>query len=96
MQDSNDSPPPNPLAKSTEPLWLRLIYMLIIAAMISIAQTILFLIAAIQFIVILIDNRQPNVRLADFGATVGTWVAAAARYQSVATDTKPWPFGPMD
>ena len=96
MQDVDDDRPTAPLDKPQEPLWQRLIYMLIIAAMISIAQSILFLIAVIQFIVILIDRRQPNERLADFGCMVGAWVAKAARYMSVATDAKPWPFKEMD
>jgi succinate-acetate transporter protein len=96
MQDIDDDRPTAPLDKSEEPLWKRLIFMLIIAAMISVAQSILFLIAVIQFIIILIDQRQPNERLADFGCMVGAWVAKAARYMSIATDAKPWPFKDMD
>ncbi len=96
MQDVDNDRPTAPLEKPGEPLWQRLIYMLIIAAMISIAQSILFLIAVIQFIVLLIDQRQPNERLADFGCMVGAWVAKAARYMSVASDAKPWPFKEMD
>jgi len=78
-----------------EELWKRLIYMLILAAMVSIAQSILFFVACVQFIIILIDNRTPNPRLAEFGCMVGDWVAKAARYLSVSTDTKPWPFKEM-
>ncbi len=96
MQDIDDDRPSPPLDKPSEPLWQRLIYMLIIAAMISIAQSILFLIAVVQIIVLLIDQRQPNERLADFGCMVGAWVAKAARYMAVATDAKPWPFKDMD
>jgi len=70
--------------------------MLILAAMVSVAQTILFLIACIQFIIILIDNRNPNARLAEFGCLVGDWVAKAARYLSIFSDAKPWPFKEMD
>ncbi len=96
MQNIDDDRPSPPLDKPAEPLWQRLIYMLIIAAMLSVAQSILFLIAVVQFIVIIIDNRQPNERLADFGCMVGAWVAKAARYLAVATDAKPWPFKDMD
>lgn len=96
MQDIDDDRPTAPLDKSEEPLWKRLVFMLIIGAMISVAQSILFLIAVIQFIIILIDQRQPNERLADFGCMVGAWVAKAARYMSIATDAKPWPFKEMD
>jgi hypothetical protein len=54
------------------------------------------LLAIIQFVIILIDNRQPNARLADLGCMVGAWVAKAARYMVGATDAKPWPFREMD
>lgn len=90
----NDHTPPS-FAPPQEELWKRLVYMLILAAMVSIAQSILFLIACIQFIIILIDNRNPNTRLAEFGCLVGDWVAKAARYLSVSTDAKPWPFKEM-
>ncbi|MFN7004056.1 MAG: DUF4389 domain-containing protein [Roseinatronobacter sp.] len=96
MQDIDDDRPTAPLDKSEEPLWKRLVFMLIIAAMISVAQSLLFLIAVVQFIILLIDQRQPNERLADFGCMVGAWVAKAARYMSIATDAKPWPFKDMD
>lgn len=96
MQDIDDDRPTAPLDKSEEPLWKRLVFMLIIAAMISVAQSLLFLIAVVQFIILVIDQRQPNERLADFGCMVGAWVAKAARYMSIATDAKPWPFKDMD
>ncbi|MCC5965841.1 MAG: DUF4389 domain-containing protein [Natronohydrobacter sp.] len=96
MQDIDDDRPTAPLDKSEEPLWKRLVFMLIIAAMLSIAQSILFLIAVVQFVILVIDQRQPNERLADFGCMVGAWVAKAARYMSIATDAKPWPFKDMD
>ncbi|MFN4058517.1 MAG: DUF4389 domain-containing protein [Roseinatronobacter sp.] len=96
MQDIDDDRPAPPVDKSGEPLFKRLIFMLIIAAMLSVAQSILIFTAVVQFVVILIDNRQPNPRLADFGSMVGAWVAKAARYMAVATDAKPWPFKEMD
>jgi len=96
MQDIDDDRPTAPLDKSSEPLWKRAVFMLIIGAMLSVAQSLLFLVAVIQFIVLLIDQRQPNERLADFGCMIGAWVAKAARYLSIATDAKPWPFKEMD
>lgn len=96
MHDIDDDRPTAPLDKSQEPLWMRLVFMLIIAAMLSVAQWLLLLISVIQFIIIVIDHRQPNERLADFGCMVGAWVAKAARYLSIATDAKPWPFREMD
>ncbi|MGY6705155.1 DUF4389 domain-containing protein [Roseinatronobacter sp.] len=96
MRDIDEDRPSPPLEKPAESLLLRLVYMLIIGAMMSVAQSILFLVAVIQFVIIIIDKRQPNERLADFGCMVGAWIAKAARYLSVATDAKPWPFKEMD
>jgi hypothetical protein len=74
----------------------RLIYMLIIAVMISFAQTILGVVTVIQFIIMLVNNKQPNERLADFGTDLGIWVAKAARYQTAASNVKPWPWTELD
>jgi succinate-acetate transporter protein len=79
-----------------ENLFLRLIHMLLIAFMISIAQTILGFATVIQFIIMLINNKQKNERLAEFGTDLGVWVAKAARYQTAASNVKPWPWTELD
>ena len=75
---------------------LRLIYMLLIAIMISFAQTVLGIATVIQFVIMLINNKQPNERLAEFGTDLGVWVAKAARYQTAASNVKPWPWTELD
>ena len=75
---------------------LRLIYMLIIAVMISLAQTVLGVATVIQFVIMLVNNKQPNERLAEFGTDLGIWVAKAARYQTAASNVKPWPWTELD
>ena len=79
-----------------ENIFLRLIYMIIIAVMISFAQTILGVLTILQFIIMLINNKEPNERLAEFGTDLGVWVAKAARYQTAASDVKPWPWTELD
>lgn len=74
----------------------RLIYMLLIAVMISFAQTILGVVTVIQFVIMLVNSKQPNERLADFGTDLGIWVAKAARYQTAASNVKPWPWSELD
>ncbi len=76
-------------------VWPRILWILVIAAMISVAQTILFVIAVLQIIIMLTSKGRPNEELADFGCMVGAWVAKAARFQSAASDIKPWPWTPM-
>ena len=75
---------------------LRLVYMLLIAVMISFAQTVLGIATIIQFVIMLVNNKQPNERLAEFGTDLGIWVAKAARYQTAASHVKPWPWTELD
>ncbi len=74
----------------------RLIYMILIAIMISVAQTVLGVMTIIQFIIMLVSNKHPNERLAEFGTDLGIWVAKAARYQTAASNVKPWPWTELD
>ena len=75
---------------------LRLVYMIMIAIMISLAQTILTVATLLQFILMLVNNNQPNKRLADFGTDLGIWIAKAARFQTAASNVKPWPWTELD
>ncbi len=93
IDDDRDSPPLDPL---DEPLPLRVLYMVIIGVMLSFVQSALILLAVIQVVMLIVDRRRANPRLADLGSMLGAWVAKAARYLVAATDTKPWPFRDMD
>lgn len=77
-------------------LLLRLLFILIIAFMISISQTILGAVTVIQYVIMLLNKGEPNERLADFGTGLGIWIAKAVRYQTGASDVKPWPWTELD
>jgi hypothetical protein len=79
-----------------ENMLLRLVYMLLIAVMISVAQTVLGVATVIQFVIMLVNNKKPNERLAEFGTDLGIWVAKAARFQTAASHVKPWPWTELD
>ena len=64
--------------------------------MLSLAHTVLTAVTVIQFVIMLLNDRTPNERLADFGTDVGIWVAKAARYQTAASEVKPWPWSELD
>lgn len=74
----------------------RLLYMILIAIMISVAQTVLGVMTVIQFVIMLVNNKAPNERLAEFGTDLGIWIAKAARYQTAASNVKPWPWTDLD
>lgn len=77
-------------------IWIRLIYMILIALMISIAQTVLGVATLIQFVIMLLNKGTPNEQLADFGTSLGIWIAKAARFQTAASEVKPWPWSELD
>ncbi len=77
-------------------LVMRLVFMLIIWAMISLAHTILGVMTVIQYIIMIINKGEPNEQLADFGTSLGIWIAKAARYQTAASNVKPWPWSELD
>jgi hypothetical protein len=79
-----------------ENLLHRLFFMLIIAAMISLAGSILVLLTVLQFIMLVIQKGKPNERLAEVGTDLGVWIAKSARYQTAGSETKPWPWTDFD
>ncbi len=79
-----------------EGLALRFVHMVLIWVMLSIAQTVLTVATVVQFVLMLINTGQPNARLAEFGTDLGVWIAKAARFQTGASEVKPWPWTELD
>lgn len=79
-----------------ENIWMRLLHMVIIAVLMSMASTILGFLTVAQFLIMLFSNRTPNEPLAELGTTMGVWMAKAARYQTAASEVKPWPWTELD
>jgi hypothetical protein len=79
-----------------EGLFLRLVHMILIWVMLSIASTVLTVATVIQFVIMLVNRGEPNERLADFGTDLGVWLAKAARFQTGGSEVKPWPWTELD
>jgi hypothetical protein len=75
---------------------LRLLHVVIIWFMLSLASGALTLVTVVQFVIQLVDQGKPNARLAEFGTSLGIWIAKAARYQTAASEVKPWPWTELD
>jgi len=75
---------------------MRLFFMILIAIMINLSQTVLAFITVVQYVIMLVSRGEPNERLADFGTDLGIWIAKAARYQTAASEVKPWPWTELD
>ncbi len=83
------------LRPESRAIWSRLLYMVLIAVMSGLAQTVLNLMALVQFVVLLTGKGQPNEQIAEFGKALGTWSAKAAAFQTAASEDKPWPWSPL-
>ena len=80
---------PEPAEEST---WMRLLWLILIAMLISVANTLQVAITILQVIIMAINSGKPNENLSDLGSTIGLWMAKAIRYQTAASKTKPWPW----
>lgn len=94
MSDLNTDPRvlPEPEATPKGSIWMRGLMMLIFAILIGLAQTVLHALTVLQFVLMLVDKGKPNARIAEFGKTLGTWLAKVAAFQTAQTETRPWPF----
>jgi len=79
-----------------ETIWMRLLNMVIVALLMSFASTLLGVLTVAQFLIMLFNKRQPNEQLGEMGTTMGVWMAKAARYQTAASEVKPWPWTELD
>jgi hypothetical protein len=82
-----DAPHDAPGAK----LWPRIAFMAVLAVLSSLTNTILLIVAVLQLLWIAV-SRQPNDRLAAFGARFAQWKADVIRYQTCVTEEKPFPW----
>ena len=72
-------------------IWMRGLWMLVLALMFGLAETILAVTAVVQFLWMLI-TKEKNALLMDFGEDLGNWLSAVARFQSGASEEKPIPW----
>jgi hypothetical protein len=94
MSDAN--PMPGRSEPPRETLWWRLLWMVIIGALMSLAQTLLGALAVIQLILMAVNKGKPNPEIAGFGKRLGPWLNRATRFQLGETESKPWPWAPLD
>jgi hypothetical protein len=90
--ESGAGPAAEPGTAPKNQLWMRGLMMLLIAILIGLAQTVLFALTVLQFILMLIDKGKPNTQIASFGKTLGAWLTKAAAFQTAASEEKPWPW----
>ena len=71
-------------------IWLRGLFMILMAIAFQICGTLLAIGAIVQFVLALSDA--PNARLIAFGRTLGSYLSQIASFVSFTTEDVPFPF----
>ena len=86
MASNSDAKPSN-----NDSLWLRALFMLILAAAFGISETILYLLAIVSLIHRVLKGEN-NQRMVAFGGALGRYIQQIANYLTFNTDRAPFPF----
>lgn len=71
--------------------WLRLVFMLLFAAILQIASIIMWALVLLQFLFSLVTG-QDNTNLRQFGHSLSTYIFQILKFLTYASDEKPFPF----
>ena len=72
-------------------IWLRLIFMIILAVAFNVAEFVILVVSAFQFLASLFTG-EPNDRLVRFGRNMARYIQQIIAYMTFATEEKPFPF----
>lgn len=73
-------------------IWMRGLVMIAMAIFFAIAETLLFAMAVVQFFWVLFA-KEKNVAISDFGASLSDWISQVVKFQTFATEDRPFPWG---
>jgi len=88
-----DDDPDRLSEESSNSIWKRGLIMLLFMLAFGLAQSVLFFVAVVQFLWMLFRSER-NVFLAQFGYSIGLWMAETAAFLSGDTGQKPFPWKP--
>ena len=72
-------------------IWLRGLFMLLMALAYHVAGTLVFIVAVIQFVMALLTGA-PNKQLVGFGRSMGCYFQQIVNFLTFATEQIPFPF----
>lgn len=72
-------------------IWMRGLFMLLMALALHVSGTVLFIISFIQFVIMLL-NDAPNERLVKFGRSLARYFQQVVNFLAFATEEMPFPF----
>lgn len=71
--------------------WIRGLWMVVLAVLFGVGQSILLIAAVLQFLWLLF-GKEKNEHIAEFGKELADWLGRVALFQTGATEAKPFPF----
>jgi hypothetical protein len=71
--------------------WMRLLFMLLFAAIFSVSEAVLTAVVVFQFLFVLFTGRR-NDRVLSFGSSLSAYVYQVFRYLSYNSEERPFPF----
>lgn len=77
--------------QAPEGIWVRGLLMLVIAILSKLAQTVLMVVALVQFLWMLFA-KEKNALLMEFGDDLGRWLSDSAQFLAGSTEDKPFPW----
>jgi hypothetical protein len=72
-------------------IWIRGLFMLLMALAYHVSGTVMFIVAVIQFVMMLLADK-PNARLVSFGRSMGRYLQQIVNFLTFATEDMPFPF----
>lgn len=85
---------PGEFERAQEPnIWMRGLFMILFAILFGVGEFVLSVGAVLQFFWMLI-RKERNPHIVRFGEDLSDWLARVARFQTGATEDKPFPFAP--
>jgi hypothetical protein len=89
MTENSETPIKAPDNKRN--IWVRAIFMLLMALAFHVCATVLLFVTIMQFLMMLL-NGAPNARLVSFGRSMGSYLRQIVDYLTFATEGMPFPF----
>ena len=71
--------------------WLRLVFMLLFAALLQLASLVMWILVAVQFVFSLITGED-NLHLRRFGHSLSTYIYDVLKFLCYSSEEKPFPF----
>ena len=86
-----DTPSASPATTNQRNIWMRGLFMILVAMAFQLAATLLGLIAVVQFVLALVSDA-PNERLNHFGKGLGQYLRHIADFVTFGSEDVPFPF----